>query len=213
MKYQITKKLFYDQYLYRIQLSINKASIWRGGDINFVLNQIFLYNNPEENLKREFLYVNQCTSRDIEKHTKLYQTLYDLENYKIRVERNVISIYSNSVETIDIIRKSMKNEVISLSEPMSDTHKNILSNKNNVIFSRVKFKYKVTVGKLNKEATNFSLWAKNNQKIQLPRNDEGKLYRGSTFLVKDDKTLTMVKMYLGGSILRIDEIISPTSVK
>ena len=47
----------------------------------------------------------------------------------------------------------------------------------------------------------------NNKKIKLPRVDDGKIYRGCNILVKDDKTLTIVKMYLSNSIQRIDEIL------
>lgn len=208
MKHQITKKLFYNRYLYRIQLRINKASIWRGGDINYVLNQIFLYNNPSANNGGMYYnYTSGATPQDIEKHTKLYQTLYELEDYKVRVESSIISIYSNTVEVIEKIKKSMNKEVISLSAPSSDQHKKILSTKSNVVFSTVDYKYKLTIGKLNKDSANFSDWAKNNKKIRLPRPDDGKLYRGCNILVKDDKTLTMVKMYLSNSIQRIDEIL------
>jgi hypothetical protein len=207
MRQQITKKLFYDQYLYRIQLRINKAGIWRGGDINYVLNQIFLYNNPSAHPGMFYNYTNICTPQDIEKHTKLYQTLYELENYKIRVETSIISIYSNNVEDIDKIKKAMGKTVISLSAPKSDQHKKLLSTKNNIVFSKVDYKYKITIGKLNKDSANFSDWAKNNKKIKLPRVDDGKIYRGCNILVKDDKTLTIVKMYLSNSIQRIDEIL------
>ena len=207
MKQQVTKKLFYNQYLYRIQLRINKAAIWRGGDINYVLNQIFLYNNPTANNSIYYNYTSGATAQDIEKHTKLYQTLYELEDYKIRVETNIISIYSNTIEVIEKIKKSMNKDIISLSVPSSEQHKKILSTKSNVVFSTVDYKYKITIGKLNKDSANFSDWAKNNKKIRLPRPDDGKLYRGCNILVKDDKTLTMVKMYLSNSIQRIDEIL------
>lgn len=207
MKQQVTKKLFYDQYLYRIQLRVNKASIWRGGDINYVLNQIFLYNNPTKKHEYGFNYISNCTPQDIEKHTKLYQTLYELEDYKIRVETSIISIYSNTKDTIEKIKKEMQKEVISICEPKSEQHKKLLSSRPNIVFSKVDFKYKLTLGRINKDSVNFTDWAKNNKKVQLPRVDDGKIYRGCNILIKDDKTLMMVKMYLGSSIQRIDEIL------
>ena len=74
------------------------------------------------------------------------------------------------------------------------------------------FGFKITMGSARQNLSSFVQWSKDNPKVRLPKrakHDLSKDYShgGSHFYVKDEKSLTLVKMFLGSYITKIETVI------
>jgi hypothetical protein len=84
--------------------------------------------------------------------------------------------------------------------------------KNTVYLKRINYDFKITITQRVPNNESFFNWCKDNDKIRMPRRCCDHVRRGwrsgdSYFYVKDAKTLSMVQMFLGSNIQRIDRVI------
>jgi hypothetical protein len=81
-----------------------------------------------------------------------------------------------------------------------------------VLVKKLDFDYKVTLGATRQNYVSFVSWCTDNAKIRLPKRaakDLSKDYSpgGGFFYVKDDKSLIMVKMFLGRTITKVENVV------
>lgn len=203
MKCKETKRLFMDQYGYKAVLIVPAAQWFRSKNFEFT----------EEKLRDVDVNINNTTSRirtpaDLEYAKKVCATLQSIVNYDIRVETPLISIYTNNPQDIDKLCNIDLNRVKYISKPPANG-----ISKNTVIMEQEGWDYKITLGRTRQSYENFVEWAENGKdlvkltggcKSALLRNNH---WGGSHFYVKNDKALTMIRVFLGGSISRVDQVV------
>ena len=130
-----------------------------------------------------------------------------MENYLIRCEGATLNIYSNNQNDLIKITKRVKN-VTEYWEPDTCSVDDILNGK---ILSPVKgYKFKITFGN---KVGHIGPWIENNpDKVKigpvcLSTLKNNGYASGLYMYVKDEKTLTLVKLLAGSGIRRIEEII------
>ena len=200
-----TKKLFDNTYQYKAVVVCVFSSLFRGKNLQFAEKKL-----EEFKATGKFpVWGKKATVDDVNYAKQLCKFLSNITDYDVRVESPFISFYSNNFADIKAITDISVDAVKYVSKP--ETQEPL--EKNTVYVKKLEYDYKVTLGKTNQNYTNFINWAKSNaNKVRLPgrciydlSNDFS--WGGSYFYVKDEKSLTMVKMFIGSNISRIDHVI------
>lgn len=200
-----TTKLFNNKYKYKIVLVLKSASWFRGCNFDCVEKNLSVQSTQDSDpwAIRLNPYERQYT-------VQLCNTLKKLTDYEIRVENPLISFYSNNELDVENLAKLDAERVKYVSMPAAGTE-NILD-EGKVIVKNIDFDYKVTMGRTRQDFTNFVQWCEGKDKIRMPKRAKADLSKkacwgGSHFYVKDEKTLTLVKMFVGGSIHSVELVV------
>lgn len=200
-----TKKLFDNTYKYKAAIICIFAGYFRGNNIKFAQDKL-------KELKKTGLYpiwAKQATVQDVEYGLEICKYLLKIQDYSIRVENPVLSFYTNNDSDLKFITDINPELVkyVSLPDNQQDMEKDT------VYVKKLDYGFKVTMGRTMQSQNNFIQWVKaNSNKIRMPKRcledlARGHSWGGGHFYVKDDKTLTMVKMFLGTSIARVDRVV------
>lgn len=203
-----TTSLFSNKYNYKIVLICSSAGWFRNKNYSYTLSKLeevtpAQYSNKWSRIKNE---------DDLKFHFALLHTLenFDTSLYDLRVEIPRISIYTNETKFVEQLAFLQEDAVKAIYLPNKSLKQ---LEPGTVIVKRLDYGYKVHLGTIrNRNHKNFIEWAKKSDKIRLTCRCITDLTRntswgGSYFYVKDDKALTMVKMFLGADILRVEQII------
>jgi hypothetical protein len=199
---QHAPKLFNKSYRYKIVFRISNAYWFRGGHLEnvekFLEGKVPHYQNKNVNIE------------DIKFTRILCDTLLGTENWQIRVENPFLSLYLNDSLDLEKFVKLGKKHIKYVSIPDPANEDKIANGL--VITKNLDFDYRITVGATNQNLGSFVHWSKNNPKIRLPKRASRDLSNdwspgGSYFYVKDAKSLTMVKMFLGSFITKIESVV------
>ena len=149
--------------------------------------------------KEQILYFNKVCDL-LKKYT---------DEFTLRVENPRLNLYSNNVELIEKLSKIDEYNVKFVAMPNS-THPELVAG--SIIVKRLDFDYKVSIAATRNNHSNFVEWAKNNPKIRMPKKclsdlSKDRSWGGGYFYVKDAKTLTMVKMFLGSIISKVETVV------
>ena len=191
-----TTTLFLDKYNYKIVLVCPVAGWFRNRDYSFTRKKLGEAHSSQ--------YLQFCHD-----FLDLLQG-FDYDEYNIRIETPYISFYTNNTNYIESIT-SVPDAVIKYAYLPNLNLKKL--DPGEVVVKRLDFNYKVHLGVIHdKDYSSFLSWADNNPKIRITKKCIRDLSRSrswgeSYFYVKDDKTLTMVKMFLGGDIRRVYRVI------
>lgn len=193
-------KLFRGKYKYKLVVSSGLAGWFRGGNIQKVFSL----------LEHGDYYSRNTTASEKNYAGKLSNLLDSFEDWHIRVETPNISIYLNNVANLESLIKTSSTRVKYVSIPDPASESKLLNG--NILVKKLDFDYKVTVGATNQNYISFVNWCKNNPKIRLPKRAAKDLCKdwspgGGYFYVKDDKSLTMVKMFLGRTITKVENVV------
>lgn len=195
-------KLFQKKYKYKIVFTSGVAGWFRGSDAARIQH---MYENSDQ-----YYYSRQATSGEKSHANKLAKVLESIEDWQARVETPFVSIYLNNDLDLETVIKNCKNRIkyVEIPDPKSE----VKLIEGTVLVKNLDFGYKVTVGTSNQSHLNFVIWCENNAKIRLPkraRRDLSKDFNpgGGFFYVKDDKSLTMVKMFLGRTITKVENVV------
>jgi hypothetical protein len=197
-----TKKLFLDTYSYKVVIISVFASVFRGNDLEHTAKKLSHYEKTRTvpHWVRHYVPTDRILASDI------LQLLASMTDYAIRVESPILSIYTNKLEDVKKITDELVNYVkyVSMSE-------NTLE-KGTIYLKKIDFDYKVTLGSIRSPQDSLVKWCDNNSKIRMPRTCKEQLELGwgckqRYFYVKDDRSLIMVKMFLGSNIQRIDRVV------
>jgi len=129
--------------------------------------------------------------------------------YKVMVSSPFISFYTDDYNEFYSVSKTLKNQIKYVSVPYETTP---VLEKNTVYLKRINYDYKVTISNRIDNNESFFNWCRDNDKIRMPGRCQRHVKRGyrvgdSYFYVKDAKSLSMVQMFIGSNIQRIDHVI------
>lgn len=194
-----------NKYKYKIVLVCPVASWFRGNDLAFVASKLIDLADPEQHP----VWLKIKTPKDLEYCKTLHNVMFKLSDYELRIEHPLINVYTNVSVNLEKLAVIDPDRVKYISIPNKSNPE--LAN-NTVIVKKLDFDYKIFLGKTKQNHTNFVEWSKNNKKIKLTPTAKRSLSRnsswgGSYFYVKGDQTLTMVRMFVGGSIAKIESVI------
>lgn len=199
-----TTKRFNNKYKYKIVL-VSKASGWfRGCDFEKVTEGLLAQNEAITNP-----WAIKLTADEKQYTQALVTTFKKLTDYEIRVESPFISFYTNTAGNIEKIAKLDSERVKYVSLPVDGTE--AMLDQGKIIVKNLDFGYKVTMGRTRQNFSNFVEWCEGKDKIRMPARAKADLRKnncwgGSHFYVKDEKTLTMVKMFVGGCIHSVESV-------
>jgi len=198
-----TSKLFFNKYKYKIVV-VNKGSSWfRGNDLDHVEQRL---GNTTSSLTWE----RNLDKTDREYNQKLLLLFRQCNDYELRIENPYLSFYTNTEKDVG---KLAKIDVLKVKYAvMPDAKSQLILNQHTVIVKRLDFAYKVSMGRTTQEFVSFINWCEDNPKIRMPRRvkqDLAKSYSwgGGHFYVKDEKTLLMVKMFVGSWINKVEQVV------
>lgn len=190
-------KLFLNKYNYKIVLVTKHADLFRNkGYLQFadVDANILMPENIDDQL--------YCLGQFLCK--------LDQRDFSVRIEYPYVNIYLNDPSILELIAKENSSYIKEIYMPPASlqTFKPGVT-----ITKKLDFDYKIYIGvRKNRNHKNFVEWAEQTKKIRLTNLSRVNLLRdysrcSSYFYAKDALTLTMVKMFLGSDITRIEQLI------
>jgi len=198
-----TTRLFFKKYKYKIVIVSKGAGWFRGNDLENVKQQL-----SDNGSKIKFSIPLTDTEKTFV--LKLYTTLTKCIDYDLRIEHPLISFYSNSATDVEKLAKLDPNTVKYVSFPEHGSEDKLDAQK--VLVKNLDYGYRITMGRTRQEFTSFVKWCEGkSEKVKLPKRASKDLCKphswgGYYFYVRDDKTLTMVKMFLGGHIQLVESV-------
>jgi hypothetical protein len=209
MQYKTTNRLFNGTYQYKVVLVCAAASAFRPKDFPSVLKNLQKINiDPKRDSYISWKGTFVRNQEDLDYAFKLYNILTTLSNINVRVENPWVSVYTNSKDNVDAIINIDQSKVKYACIPPS----NSTLEKGTIVMSKIKFDYRVTLGKTTQEHSAFIQWAESNPKVKLTKSCKKELLRsnswgGTFFYITGDNNLLLAKMHLGGSINKVERII------
>ena len=208
-------KLFYNKFLYRLQIRNDLATVFR--EKKFAITRTSLdklQRLQDQNLDLEVergLRRYRISEESFIDAKKLYNLFLGYDDFKLRVESSYLNIYSNNKNWLKLISNSINsNNAIAFYQPDKSWEK-LLDSHTIVLEKDIGFEYKVTIGK-NRNSTGFAKWAYSNpSQVRLgPVAYEELLKNGYVdgfyFYAKNDKTLHLCSLMLD-NIRRVDKIL------
>jgi len=212
-KYETTK-LFWDNYLYKLEIRNRLGSCFRGKNLSYARQELdSMQRDYEEGLPlviSKRLREEPIKEQDFLDAKKLLTFFSKCDEYLLRIEGSSLCIYSNDEVWINKIASTVQS--VALWEP-----KDINLEPNVIIVEESNgYEYKVTLGqKLN--GRSFGLWAqKNPNQIKLgPVLLEELLIDGYVnnlyFYARDQKTLQLCELMLD-NIRRVDKLVVKSNI-
>lgn len=208
MQYKTTQRLFKGIYQYKIVLVVPGASYFRSGDMDATIKQLQKVD-LSKSISDSFYQTNKIrTKEDLVYALALQKELKQLSNVDVRVETPWISVYANSRKDIDALANIDIDRVKYISLPPISAS----LNDKTIIMPKMKYDYRITLGKTTHNFNSFVEWAETNTKVKLTKScirdlNKDKSWGGTHLYVNGDNTLLMVKMHLGGAINKIERIV------
>ena len=186
-----TKSLFLNRFNYKIELLVPdlRGNTWKARTKGFTLFS-------EGSLKEIGTIVSKLDSTE----------------FKTRIGPSYqVTIYTNNTKCIEDLSKIDGTIVRSVYMPNS-VFQNL--DPDTIVLKNVDYKYKVTINLLRERNESFLKWAENNNKINITFRSFLRLSNPIknhkiSFYVKDDKSLTIVKLMVGSQLYNIRKIINP----
>ena len=200
-----TVSLFSNKYKYKIVLVCPGAGFFRGNKLDYALEKLTEIKKGDSNPP----WFKTKGKDDLEYCFTLQRVLTSLSDYEIRIEHPLLNFYTNTPGNLEKLADIDENRVKYVCLP----DKNIGElEQNTVVVKKLDYKHKVHLGSTRQEYNDFVKWCENNSKIRLTKSakrdlSKARSWGGSYFYVKDDKSLTMVRMFLGSSIVKIETVI------
>jgi len=215
---QKTSKLFYGKWPFKLECEVQGGwMVKRLGiprTVEFCLSQkptaVWNRNNIDRTMLLAF--------------TNAVEPFLDLE-LQIRVEGKNFNIYCKDRVLLNRLTEELKKWTTELWEPANDLECNYLENTTKkVICNHIPFKkyaYKVYIKSTTQLSTrsSFESWVTHyDEKIRVPHHTKKWFEKGSgwgwvpTVYVKDSATLSMVGLFLGGNVQKVEEFIPRSSI-
>lgn len=199
-----------DKYQYKAVLVCPVASWFRGVNLEYIREKLLEIEDKPLPLETP-LWSKLRNKNDLDYCLKLEHGLSIIKDFAVRVEHPLISLYSNNIDDIISISNIDPDRVKYVSKP-GDSIKPKLE-KNTVFLPKIKYGFKVTIGKSTHSHENFIAWAEKSDHVKLTKScirdlSRSKSWGGSYFYAKDERSITMVRMFLTAEISRIDRVIN-----
>ena len=215
MKKYKTNKLFYDKYLYKLEVFNTLGPIFRGKNFPYardILDKIQQSYEHDGSLTYTIGMLTRNVSHTHFKEAKFLLYEFQKQNkFTLRIEGSSLNIYSNDLDWINLLA-SINSNAFAIWIP-----ENINIQPNVIITSEQKpYEYKVTLGP--KVDTSFANWATANpDKVFLGKTlhsyiKEDQYTQGMYFYVRDERVLHLVSIMIGDSVKRIDKIVCSKNI-
>ena len=199
-----------DTYQYKAVLVCPVSTWFRGCNLDFARQKL----RAIDPTKLPFLSPpwSKLRSRaDLDYCIALESKLSNFQDFDIRVEHPLLNFYTNNFNDIISITSVDIDRIKYVSVPDEVLYPKL--EKNTVFLPKIDFGFKITMGKTRTSYDSFINWAETSDKVRLTKRciqdlTSDRSWGGSYFYVKDEKSLTMVKMFLGTEIGRIDRVIN-----
>lgn len=193
--------MFANKYKYKIVLVCPVAGWFRGNRLDFVLEKLNEGVFPP--------WVKIKTPADVDYCYKLRDLMTTLSDYVLRIESPRINLYTNDTATIEKVAALDENRVKFICLPNRTSPELAVDT---VIVKTLDYNYKVHLSATKQNYQSFLTWSAGNNKLRLTKRVQLDLSKqsswgGSYFYVKDAKTLTVVRMFLGAAINKIETVI------
>ena len=200
-----TNKLFLDKFRYKIVVVSRLSQVFRGRDIEDAAEKIAHWR---EN-KTFPGWVYNGVASDLDRAYNIVKAFQKVSDYKLMVSSPFLTFYTDKFDDFKQVSKELFDYVKYISMPEDA---NPVLEKNTVYLKRIDYDFKITITQRIPNNESFFKWCTGNDKIRMPRRCRDHIRRGwrsgdSYFYVKDAKTLSMVQMFLGSNIQRIDQVI------
>lgn len=202
-----TIKLFEKKFKYKIVLKTPVAHWFRSNDLANVKNKLKLL---KETGKLPYKEEDRLRNLDDTKYVQqLVNLLSKFSDYKLRVQLPYVTIYTNSQKNIESLASIDVKNVKYISLPKEGS---LLLESNKIVLKRLDYAFKINLKGTTQEFNNFITWAENNSKIRLTKRVKKDLTSeysvgGGYFYVKDDKTLSMVRLFIGPCIRSVETVV------
>lgn len=194
-------KLFLGQYKYKVALITTTARWFRSDTFTKIPSKIDEYYTTSRRNKL-------LRDEDVGYSLELYNVLKNYSGYKLRIEHPILSIYTNDYQLVELLTRVNEIKVKYVSKPVDDRE----IPTGTILLKRTPYKYKVTFGKTTQSYASFVEWCESTELVKLSKATKLQLekasWRGGSFYVKTEKGLTMVKIFLGPVITKLETIIN-----
>lgn len=193
------------KYKYKVVLVCPVASWFRGNNLEFVVSKLAELdagvNHPA--------WLKLKGPEDKEYCHKLYRMMRDTVGYELRIEHPFINFYTDTPAHVEKLAAIDEYRVKYVSMP---NKANPALEAGKVLVKKLDFDYKVHMGRTRQDYKNFVAWAENNDKLRLPKRiktdlSKSRSWGGGFFYVKGEQTLTLVKVFVGSDINKIESVI------
>lgn len=209
-----TTKLFYDRYLYRVSIHNSLSSFFRDKNFTYAREQLdklqtlYDYQQP---LRLKWGLRNAEVSLEDFVSAKFLLSEFEKHNdFTLRIQSPTLNLYTNNESWVDFLEQQKLN-VYQVTKPCKEDIKNLAAN-TIIINDLVDYEYKITLK--DRIDPNFSIWVKANRdkikigEVALENISNNNYVRGFYFYIKNEKILQLCNLMIGGSIARIDKIVS-----
>jgi hypothetical protein len=207
LKTRETKKLFYNEYPYKLGFSNPLAHIFREKNFKFARDQLhklqMLYNENEP-LTLGSYRQKTYTEQSFKECKWLYEELQSRDDYKIRIEFPFVQLYSSDKDWLYFLSKKIENPLDFYEPPV------MLSKNTILVETPSNYGYRITLN--SKPDPSLASWIQANPKLAkagpvfLDEVANSGYSKGLYFYVRDDKVLNIVGLMLG-SACRVDKIV------
>ena len=216
---QTTSKLFFGKWPYKICCRISGSWMVKRLGIISTLS----YCDLPDGHRELFGAIRSKIKREDLKAFALAMLPFVDSDIQTRAEGNNFTVYCRDVELFQNLCKSLEEWSMSIYEPASDQELEIITdNAKKILCNKLpylKYQYKVhirpTAHLTARES--FSSWIKNyNEKIRTTEDTRrwflGRYTQGPYVYVEDQKMLTLISMFLGNNVRKIEEYILRSSI-
>lgn len=205
VKVKDTVSLYLNKYQYKIVLIYPAANWFRENDLDTISAKL---NNVRKG-GRMPPWLKFKNVDDQQYCIDVCKILKDYTDYSVRVEQPLLNIYTNDQSQIEHLAKIDADRIKYICIP-NKNHPSL--KENTVIVKKLDYDFKVFVGRTRKSYPEFLGWCSKNKNIRLTSRLKSDLsrsnsYGGGYFYVRGENTLTMVKMFVGSEISKIEHII------
>ena len=198
-----------DQYSHKIVLVVPAAEWFRRNEFTSIADR---FKNFKLGSSGSYVAQQIKTQSDLDYCLGLYSVISKMSDYEIRVESPFVNFYTNAPSDIDKLAKFAGDRVKYISKPAD----NVVLTKKTVIMNQEGYEFKVTLGSTKQPFCEFIEWADSTKLARLTKSTRRELTRdnswgGTYFYVKNDKALTITRMFLGHCISRIDQVVKHNS--
>lgn len=214
MKFENTKKLYYNQYVNKIEITIPCARFLYGTDFTYFESQ---FNNIDVRYLEGYKDLKDLELSQIKKLMRsLIEILKDHQGeYKKVLGWFNLCMYTNNLTFTNKIIRLFKNspECISITRPKNKKIRDfLLENKNVIINNNPKHDFKISLkqrGSSTEQYNSFIEWADRVENVKLVNRDE---WRNGYFYVTTDKAVTMCQLFIGEKIRRIERFVRESEI-
>ena len=215
MKQYETTKLFYDRYKYKVVMLNSLGHIFRGLDMPAARAKLDylqrLYDSQEQLVLPSGFRLHPVTLEVFLENKRLYSQFNKQQDYKVRVERTLLTVYSNDKHWLRALSKIAESP-LEFWSPRSECE-DIISEAN-VIITRCPqdYEFKVTLGSSRHVDPGLASWIRANpdkakaSEACLARIERKSNTRGQYFYARDQKVLQLITLMID-KIGRVDKLI------